>query len=92
MCCIVGDQFSLGGMKTLSFRRLSSALDVNNVIDVYRDASEHLPSLDDVQQLCLHFIASNLDGVTKVTTFCQLPQPVMLRIIQDATAQLSICK
>jgi len=79
-------------MKTLSFRRLCSALNVDNVIDVYRNASEHLPSLDDVQQLCLRFIASNLDRVTKVTTFCQLPQQVMLQIIQDATAQLSISK
>jgi len=79
-------------MKTLSFVRLCSAIDVTNVIDIYRDAAEHLPSLDDVEQLCLRFIASNLDRVTKVTTFCQLPQQVMLRIIQDATAHLSISK
>jgi len=79
-------------MKTLSFSRLCCAIDVTNVVDVYRDAAEQLPSLDDVQQLCLRFIASNLDRVTKVTTFCQLPHQLMLRIIQDATALLSISK
>jgi speckle-type POZ protein len=88
----IGDRFSLEGMKTLSYCRLCTEITTVNVIDIYRDAVDNLPRLEDVEHLCLNFIANHLDLVAKVPAFCQLPQPVMLSIIQDATARLSLHK
>ncbi|ELU07099.1 hypothetical protein CAPTEDRAFT_188992 [Capitella teleta] len=84
----IADQFSIDGMRIFAHYHLSKDLTDDNVIHTFQDASEQLPVLDDVRQTCLSYITSHMSAVSKTKAFCQLPQPLMLEVIQDAAGKL----
>lgn len=86
----IGDRFSLNDMKVLSFHQLRKLITADNVVDVYCDAIQKLPHLEEVENICLRFISKNLSKITKLPSFCNLPQNLMLLIIQDATSKLCL--
>jgi hypothetical protein len=45
---------------------------------------------EDIRKLCLDFIVSHFKDVTQTSSFVDLPQPLMLEIIQESAKQLSI--
>jgi hypothetical protein len=87
---VVAEKFSLEDAKVLACWRLCHAVDVNNVVDIYCNAVNQVPRLLDVEKTCLNFIARNLQQVSKTTSFCDLPQDLMLRLVQEAAAMLSL--
>lgn len=86
----IGDKISLLSMKTLGRGYLSKNITVDNVIDIYRNATEQLPRLDEVENLTLDFIAKHLTKVSVTVPFTNLTKDVMLAIIQAVSSRLNL--
>ncbi|CAH1795268.1 unnamed protein product [Owenia fusiformis] len=85
-----GDRLNMETLRHLAIFYLNGKMKVKNVVDIYREATEKLPILDDVRSMCLDFISYNFAAVTKSRAFCNLPQDLMLEIIQQTAKDLSL--
>lgn len=48
------------------------------------------PLADDVRATCLSYITKNMASVSQSKAFAQLPQPLMLEIVQNVASKLKI--
>lgn len=86
----VGDRLSMIGMKTLSNHYLSQNINPDNVIDIYRNATEAVPRLIEIEKLTLDYISQHLTKVTKTKAFGDLSKEVMFTIVQEAASRLNL--
>ena len=86
----VGDFYREDGLRALALHEIEKVMDVDNVVQFLREATESEPILEEVREMCFPFIQQNMHAVSKTPYFEDLPQDVMLYIIQNATANLSI--
>lgn len=86
----IGDKIFLNCLKTLSLHYLTENMTPDNVIDIYRNATEKLPRLDDIEKLSLDFAAKHLTKVTKTTSFINLPKEIMLVVTQETASRLKL--
>ncbi|XP_064643279.1 uncharacterized protein LOC135497364 [Lineus longissimus] len=84
----VADMFSLDGLKQVVRGTLASDITTENVVQIYTEASTKLPVLDDIRTMCLDFISENFEEVTKSAAFCDLPQAIMLEVVQNAAKNI----
>ncbi|XP_048247981.1 speckle-type POZ protein-like [Haliotis rufescens] len=80
----------MDGLRALAVTMIDAKLDTDNVVDVYANAIAKEPISDDIREVCLEFLASNLASVSLTPQFKQLPQDLMLEIVQLSTARLSL--
>lgn len=86
----VADMFNLESLQRLCASSLVGQLTVANVIDVFKAVCSQAAPPEDIRKLCLDFIVSHFKDVTQTSSFVDLPQPLMLEIIQESAKQLSI--
>ncbi|RUS77849.1 hypothetical protein EGW08_014401 [Elysia chlorotica] len=75
-------------LKTAAMYRLLESMTCNNVVDIVLELVEK--DDDEVQEMCLRFIADNLADVSKAPGFNKLPQSFLVRAVQEATANMCI--
>ncbi|KAL4223734.1 BTB/POZ domain-containing protein 9 [Mactra antiquata] len=86
----VADRLSMGGLKRLAANIISLQIDETNVVDLYVSATDGLPVIEEVKTNCVIYMSSNLPKIVNTQSFTQLPQEVMLEIIQGTTAKLQL--
>ncbi|XP_067664338.1 TD and POZ domain-containing protein 3-like [Haliotis asinina] len=80
----------MDGLRALALMMINSKLEINNVVDVYANTIAKEPISEDLREVCLEFLASNLASVSLTPQFKELPQQLMLEIVQLSTAKLSL--
>ncbi|KAL5017801.1 hypothetical protein ScPMuIL_003523 [Solemya velum] len=86
----VADQFNIDGLKDLATYKVEQSLNTDNVVKVYTEATSQLPIIEKIQEMCLNYISNNVHAVSQSPAFVDLPQGIMLEIIQRATAGLKL--
>lgn len=80
---------NLTELEKLCLYHVSESLDENNVIGVLSEACQGLKELDKVVEMCFDVIQANFARISRSAPFCALPQPLMLRIIENVVPKLS---
>ncbi|XP_063445989.1 TD and POZ domain-containing protein 1-like isoform X1 [Mytilus trossulus] len=84
------DRFSLDGLKSLAIFELSSALTIQNVVEVYVDVISALPIIESIKTICENYMQENMAEVVRLPSFTSLPQGLMLELIQKMTEKMKI--
>ncbi|CAC5402422.1 unnamed protein product [Mytilus coruscus] len=84
------DRFSLDGLKSLAIFELSSALTIQNVVEVYVDVISALPVIESIKTICENYMQENMAEVVRLPSFTSLPQDMMLELIQKMTEKMKI--
>ncbi|KAH3862058.1 speckle-type POZ protein-like [Dreissena polymorpha] len=86
----VADRFNMDSLKAMVTYSVSLKIDVSNVVETYVCATDTLPLIDDIKNICLSFMSGNMAHVVKTSSFEKLPREIMLEIIQTTTSKLSL--
>ena len=83
------DSMNLTQLEKLCLFHLSELINYENVIKIYKEASETPEVLKDVLDLCYDVIQAKFSVVSKSADFCSLDQTLMLRIIENVIPKLA---
>ena len=78
----MGDWYNLDDLKSVGFMFIESKLCLENVINLYTSAITVEPKLENVENICLKFIAKNFSQLVNRPEFKKLPQFALVRITQ----------
>ena len=67
-----------------------SSLDTHIHIETFYNCFVVSAVTEGIRRLCLDFIVGNFKDVTQTSKFADLPQHLMLEIIQESAKQLSV--
>ncbi|GFO41974.1 F-box/lrr-repeat protein 4 [Plakobranchus ocellatus] len=75
-------------LKTAAMYKILESMTCSNVIDtilLLKDTDKN-----DIKDVCLRFMAANLAEVSKTPGFERLPQSILVRVVQEATANMCL--
>ena len=78
----LSDWYNIGDLKTESFLFLKNNVSIENVISLFVCSVKFEPKLDNVEELCLKFIAKNFSELLERAEFKTLPQNYLIQITQ----------
>jgi hypothetical protein len=83
------DLYNLNNLEELVFYHLELRITDKNCIRIFREASEQLPKLPRILQLCYNVMAKSFDDLIKTEEFCALPQQMMVDIIEQVVPNIA---
>jgi speckle-type POZ protein len=78
----VGFWYNLDDLRRIAFNFIQSKLSEENVIELIVCALNKEPVLDDVQEICMKFIAKNFSSLVNRADFKRLPQHILIKLTQ----------
>ncbi|CAL1542132.1 unnamed protein product [Lymnaea stagnalis] len=85
----VSSVFELPELKTAAMHRIISLLNCENVIDVFLRVKDN-EKQGEVKSICMQFMASHLKEMSRNPAFETLPPNVIVKVVQEATMNLSL--
>lgn len=78
----VSDWYDLEDLKSVSQIFIRGKLGITNVLNIFLCSIELEPKLDEIELMCLKFIAKNFNQLLELSEFKTLPQNILVRITQ----------
>jgi hypothetical protein len=83
------DLVNLIELQQLCLFYLSLILNKENVVEIYKEASDTDDVLKSVLDLCFDNFAANFASISKSVEFCSLSQELMIRVIENVVPKLN---
>lgn len=83
------DELNILELQKLVLFYLSLILNTENVVEIYREASETPDVLKNVIDLCYDLMSANFLAISKSQEFCSLDQHLMVKVIENVVPKLN---
>jgi hypothetical protein len=83
------DLVNLIELQHLCLFYLSLILNKENVVEIYREASDTPDVLKSVLELCFDVMSVNFSSISKSIEFCSLSQELMIKVIENVVPKLN---